>query len=266
MQPSSSTAQVMSRTDPPTFEAIHASIFPADVRVNDRILARVRKRDEDAYVDVRVWRLSPLGVEIVDPDPELGLERGVPIDLELVIAGQRTAFEGLVVDLVADTSRLKLIGIRFSRQTEAHEVGVERRRSKRWLCSDEFLPTCVAPAPGRFDEYMYFRIRDISPDGLQLTCSLRNKFLIPGMRLHLTAVFPMGSVVVLQVEIARVGVMSIAGEERLVVGTTFLDLSPLGRRTIGQYLIQFSDADTLEQLRDVGFAPASMAQGRTITV
>ncbi len=263
MQNPSGVSLIMSRPEQPNFEDIHASIFPADVRVNDRILARLKLRDGASYVDVRVWRLSPLGVEILDPGPEHGFARGAAIDLELVIAGQRTSFEGLVVDQVVQSNRVNLIGIRFSRQTEASEVGTERRRSKRWLCSDEFLPTCVAPAPGRFDEYMYFQIRDISQDGLQLSCSLRNKFLIPGMRLHLTAVFPMGSVVTLRVEIVRVGVTSMAGEDKLTVGTLFRDLSALGRRAIGQYLIQFSDAETLEQLRGVGFAPESMAQGTT---
>jgi hypothetical protein len=247
------------------FAELHASIFPADVRVNDRIVARLRKRAADvgSYEDVRVWRLSPLGIEIIDPEHGVEFDRGDAVDLELVIAGQRTSFEGLVVDLVQRGPRGRLIGIRFSRRAELRGVDVDRRKSVRWLCSDEFLPTCVAPAPGRFDDFMYFQIRDISAEGLQLTCSLRNKFLIPGMRLRLTAVFPMGSVVVLSVEIVRVGVVAMAGDEKLSLGTVFRDISPIGKRIIGQYLIQFSDAETLDELRAAGFVPGSIAQGTT---
>jgi hypothetical protein len=246
------------------FNEIHSIVRPTDIRNNDRILARVRVRSDSKppeYVPAQVWRLSPLGVELVQPEGEIQFSKGDPVDLEITLAGQRTSFEGLVVDLVRANESIELLGIRLSRRRVEDVPQDDRRKAVRWLCSDEFFPTCMAPTPGRFDDFVYFQIRDISNEGLQLVCSLRNKFLIAGMRLRLTAVFPMGSVISIQVEISRIGITSIGGRDRLVVGTKFVELSSFARQAIGQYLVQFSDVESLEDLRLAGLAPKSLSLG-----
>jgi hypothetical protein len=244
------------------FSDIHAIIDPADIRGHERILARIRKRGtEGPFEEIRVWRLSPLGVELI-ADPKLGpFEKGDPIDLELIVSGQRTTFEGLVVDLVLSGENTKVLGVRLSKKIGSSIPGVDRRVGERWICSDEFLPTSVAPTPGRFDDFMYFQVRDVSAEGLQLSCSLRNKFLIPGMKMSLTAVFPMAQVVQLEVEVVRVGISAFAGRDRLVVGTKFRSLGDHAKAVIGQYILQFSNVDTLADLRRAGLVPKSVSQG-----
>ncbi len=245
------------------FRAIHSAIHPSDIRDTDRVLGRIRRRDSAAgeFISIRVWKLSPLGVELVQPEGEQTFQKGDQVDLEITLAGQRTRFEGLVVDLVETAESIELLGIRLSKRSEEGLPQDDRRRATRWLCSDEFLPTCMAPTPGRFDDFVYFQIRDISTDGMQLVCSLRNKFLIAGMRLRIIAVFPMGSVTNLQVEITRVGITSIGGKDKLVVGARFIELSGFARQAIGQYLIQFGDVESLEALRSEGLAPKSVSLG-----
>ena len=245
------------------FGDLHSEVRPADVRKNDRILARIRKRTEanPEYSPIRIWRLSPLGVELVQEASESPYRKGDAVDLEIVLAGQRTTFHGLVVDLVRRSSELEIVGVRLSRRDVGEAPTDDRRKTVRWICSDEFFPTCMAPTPGRFDDFIYFQIRDISPEGLQLVCSLRNKFLIPGMSLSLTAVFPFGSVVNLRVVLTRVGITSIGGRDRLVVGSKFVELSPYAKQAIGQYLIQFSNVESLEALRQAGMAPRSLSLG-----
>lgn len=245
------------------FKAIHSEIRPTDIRIHDRILARIRKRAEAGaeYVSIQVWKLSPLGVELVQSEEAKEFRKGDPVDLEITLAGQRTSFEGLIVDLVQENESISLIGIRLARRKLAGSRQDDRRSAVRWICSDEFFPTCMAPTPGKFDDFIYFRIRDISNDGLQLVCSLRNKFLISGMRIGLTAVFPMGSVVSIQVEIIRIAITSVGGRDRLVVGTKYVGLTQHARQEIGQYLIQFSNVETLAELRAAGMAPMSVALG-----
>ena len=245
------------------FRAIHSVVHPSDIRDTDRVLGRIRLRDvaNDDFVSIRVWKLSPLGVELVQPDGAKRFNKGDLVDLEITLAGQRTRFEGLVVDLVQSTESVELLGIRLSRRRVADSPTDDRRHATRWLCSDEFLPTCMAPTPGRFDDFAYFQIRDISNEGMQLVCSLRNKFLIGGMRLRMVAVFPMGSVTNLQVEITRVGITSIGGKDKLVVGVRFVELSAFARQAIGQYLIQFGDVESLETLRTADLAPKSVSLG-----
>ena len=263
-RPTTTEIQRLSRRDAygPDFPEIHEGINPADVRANERILARIRRRDESSpFEDIRVWRLSPLGVELSATELASQYEKGLSIDLELTLSGQRTLFEGLVVDVVEARDNLRIIGVRLSRKVLAATPGLDRRTAERWICSDEFLPTCVAPTPGRFDDFMYFQVRDISAEGVLLSCSLRNKFLIPGMKLTLTAVFPMAQVVQLDVELVRVGIAGFAGRDRLVIGTRFRSMNEYARSILGQYLLQFGNAETLDELRKVGLAPKSVSIG-----
>jgi len=244
------------------FSDIHASIFPTDIRDYDRVVARVRPRDTgEDFREVRVWRMSPLGVELVCADDESILTKAKKIDLELTVGGQRTSFEGLVVDVVKENKNITLAGIRLSDPKEATHSDKDKRRSKRWLCGEDFFPTCVSPTPGRFNEYMYFQIRDVSRDGLQLICSLRNKYLIPGTQLNLTASFPMVGALSLTVRITRVGITSERDKDYLVVGTEYASLSQNARNIIGQYLLQFGNAESLADLREAGFFPQSVAKG-----
>ena len=243
------------------FSGIHEIVAPADVRINDKIVARIRARSihGSEYKSIRVWRLSPLGVELIGGEG-FSFRGGEPIDLEIVVRGQRSSFEGLVVDVVQESPDLQLIGIRLSKRVSRGESVGEKRRSPRWLCSNEFFPTCVGPSPGRFNDYIYFQIRDVSSEGLQLTCSLRNKYLIPDVRLTLTASFPMIGETVLSLKIIRVGISSESGKDHLVVGTEFLSLGSHAKRTLGQYLVQFSNLETLDELRDQGLVAESISR------
>ena len=190
------------------FSEIHETVFPADVRAQDRIVARIRKRVENSnFESIRIWKVSPLGIELVQNENSK-FDRGDKVDLEITIGGQRTHFEGLIVDLVRKNEDIDLIGIRLSNRGSDFESAREKRRSIRWICSDDFFPTCVSPTPGRFNEYIYFQIRDISKEGFLLICSLRNKYLIPGMQLNLIASFPMVGDISLPVCVVRVGITS----------------------------------------------------------
>ncbi len=245
----------------PALQAVHGPIFPEDIRPVDRVLARLRVRGAaEELKAARVWRLSPLGVELI-VDPTQSYDNTTPIDLELVIAGQRSTFEGLVVDTVAQMSGQRILGIRLVRRTASNLPGHNRRSGDRWLCADDFLPTCIAPTPGRIDDFVYFKIRDFSAAGLQLSCSLRNKFLAPGMHLNLTAVFPMAQTAQFGIEIQRVSIGSFEGKDRLTVGASFRKLTPVAKAIIGQYLIQFSNVETLDDLRKADFSPGRVSPG-----
>jgi predicted GNAT family N-acyltransferase len=208
-----------------------------------------------------VWRLSPLGIELIAPTGSVSYSRGDSIDLEVVVAGHRSFYEGLVVDIVDIRGDMSVFGLRLSRRDEPSSSTKERRQSNRWICSEEFLPGAVAPVPGRFDDFMHFKVRDISENGLQLSTSLRNKFLLQGMKLPLSVGFPMGSVVQIDVTIVRVSLQRFGSEDRLVVGTRFKKISDLARKVLGQYLIQFSNAESLEAVKSAGFSPVSVARG-----
>jgi predicted GNAT family N-acyltransferase len=214
---------------------------------------------------MRVWRISPLGIELIDDGSQGGvLTKGEPVDLEVTVGGQRSYFEGLVVDLVREGDSTRQIGIRLSKRidSDAHDDRrSDRRKSRRWICSEEFFPTCMTLTPGRFDDYVYFQIRDISATGLLLACSLRNKYLVPGLTLVLTISFPMVGSASARVKVSRVGISSEGGRDFLTVGAEFVRIDMHARHTIGQYLAQFGMSGSLDDLREMGFVPRSISKG-----
>lgn len=203
--------------------------------------------------------MSPLGIELVHPAAGTDFKKGDSIDLEITISGQRMYFEGLVVDLVEENEHIKLLGVRLSRRFERNDTD-DRRKTPRWLCSDDYFPTCVALSPGKINDYMLFQVRDVSLNGMQLICSLRNKFLIPDMKLRLTVSFPTIGDFVAVVKVARVGFATDTGKDKLSVGVRFLKVSDYMRKIMGQYLVQFSNVESLEELRHLGFRPNSVSK------
>ena len=243
------------------YKELHDIVFPADVRKTDQINARIRASGtETDYEPVRVWKLSPLGIEIIN-EPSFDHRKSDKVDLQLVVGNQTTTFEGLIVDLVEGTGHPPIIGIRFSKKQIDQTPHQNRRRGTRWNCSNQFFPVGIAPSPVQFNDFLYFSVRDVSRTGLRVLTSLRNKFIVPGMNLDLQVSLPMTSQIFLQTRIARVGLTAENGKDYLEVGLEFVSLSDTNREVIGQYLIQFTDAESLNEIREQGFYPTSLSKG-----
>lgn len=254
------------KTDP-DFEKIHERILPADVRDHERVLARIRSREHGSqeFTEARVWAISPLGVEIDLNSRSLKLLQGEAVDLELVIYGKRTSFSGLVCSVVKEVADCRFrTGIRFAQQDNRSGNDEDRRAGSRWLCSEEFVPVAHCPSPGKFDDLMRLKLRDVSARGMQLSTSLRNKYLIPGMTLVLTVVFPLGPITQVRATITRTSIQRIGAEDRLIVGVTFTEISATAKKAFGQYLVQFSNVESIQELTTAGFQPDSVSQAASI--
>jgi len=245
-------------------DSLHGNAVPANVRESDLILARVQRRGESAeFQAVRVWRLSPLGVELVQPtdgSPEFG--SGERLDLQLVIEGRRSEFTGLVVSEAIEGSKEKLFGVRFlSEDVEQRPTSIDDRRVMRWVCSEEHLPRAVAPAPGRFNEFIGFQVKNISADGLMMVTDIENSFLIPKMTLRLSLNLPMVGDTSIECIIAWTRIGTDGAKDYVEVGARMIDLSKTSRAILGQYLVQFSRDASLEDLIEKGFSPNNLDQG-----
>lgn len=232
---------------------IHGPITPAEVREGDAITARVASADPQFKFDAkfRVWRMSPLGVELLS-DGQSSLPKGLPVDLDLNIAMQKTTLSGLVVDDIVENNNKHFVHIRLIPRQKERIESTERRNSNRWICSDEFYPTAVAANPAKFNDFVYFKVRDISSGGLKLHTSLRNKFVVPGVSFDCIVNFPMVSQITMRLEIKTVRVELVNGKEVLVLGAVFDKNDKHIVETVGQYLMQFGSVKSLDELRSQG--------------
>lgn len=243
---------------------LHENLVPGDIRREDRVSARLYSENQGDYQECQLWRLSPFGVEVL-ANQSSTIQKGESTSIQITIDGKSTRFEGLVVEHIESDNEDQecLIGIRFitKNTSERADNNQERRGGERWLCSEQFYPTCVTPTPGRINDYIYFRIHDISQNGMLMKCSLRNKHLLPEMVLQLFAQFPGCESTHLNVVIKRIGISEEAGRDVLSVGVEFLDLNHQTQSSIGQYLLQFSTVETATELIDSGFTPTSVSKG-----
>lgn len=239
---------------------IHGTITPAEVREGDLITAKLISIDTHFKYEkeLRVWKMSPLGVELLCGD-DASFPKGLQVDLELQIGTQKSYLSGLIVDDISESHTKRFIHIRLTPKAAERVESIERRQATRWICSDEFYPTAVASNPARFNDFIYFKIRDISSGGLKLHTSLRNKFIVQGMTFECIVNFPMVSQVKLKLQVKSVRIELLNGKEILSVGTLY-DLSDKQiAETVSQYLIQFGSVSSLEELRSEGLLPNTIS-------
>src|SRR5688572_26338364 len=114
---------------------IHGSITPADVRENNNISAKIVSVDPAFRFSkvLRVWRLSPLGVELFSDDESM-IPKGLPVDLELQVGFQTSVLSGLVVDdVVEHHGGRRILHVRLIPQIKERIESIERRKSNRWI-------------------------------------------------------------------------------------------------------------------------------------
>jgi hypothetical protein len=242
--------------------AVHGSIQPAEVRPGDPVSARARlasARDRDA-LPVQVWRVSPLGVELVRAGPIAEARAGDRIDVVLQVGQDRTRFSALEVAAVHEERGRALVAARWADADELKGDRARRRVGARWRCQQEYLPTGIAPSAVRFADYVHFRVLEISRHGMQLLTSLRNKFLVPGTTLDATCSFPTLEQVKITFRVVQARVVEDGGKPALSLGVLWEAQGARCAEIIGQYVLQFGPGATPEQLHAEGMPVRSTSR------
>ncbi len=242
---------------------IHSIITPADIREGDPIFCKITYIDDgrSQTSDFRVWRISPLGVEILD-SKNTNLKKGEEIEIYLKIGTNVSILNGIIVDHVVHEKNNRIVHARLITKNQIRETGVERRQSNRWFCNENYFPTAICSNPVLFNDYMYFKIRDISNGGMRLTTSLRNKFLIQGMTLDCIVNFPMISQLKIKFLITTARIEIDNNKEVLGLGVTFVR-NDINDAVVSQYLMQFSSVNSLEDLVAEKLIPESVGESVT---
>ena len=223
---------------------VHTPVIP-DVLPPDRINATIWLPNTNEPEPVQIVKLSPLGVSVRLPKT-ISIDHGAAVDLELVVDGTRNQHHGIIVAESGEDE--SIVGVRFaeSSASETTTFGSERRASKRWICTDAFLPYAIAASPAQYNEFIQFVVRDVSHTGLLLSCSLSNKYLLPNTQLEMTLTFPLVGTANIRGKITRVQIASAQGKEHLFVGLMFTRLSRNAQSAINQYLELFTEAGLSE--------------------
>jgi len=238
----------------PHAETVHGPIVPADVRAGDPVAAFVRVPGcSRRATTAPVWRISPLGVELVRPAELDGIGLGAELELVLRVGRSTVEFRSLPVVSTRSEHGRALLGLTWATEDADRPPLADGRSAPRWRCDGEYAPTGIAPSAARYGDYVFFRVVDVSWLGLRLETSLRNKFLLPGLRFDATCTFPTHGQVQLGLRVVHVNVVRRGEKLVLSVGAQYEARSARAQETIGQYLLQFGSGATVSELCAAGF-------------
>jgi predicted GNAT family N-acyltransferase len=234
---------------------VHGRIRPADVRPGDPILARARPSEarNAADVDLQVWRISPLGVELVR-SPALGaVGAGTRLDLTVQIGRDLVEFRGVPVVAEREERGRALLCARWADAEDWRGDRERRRIGARWRTAVEYRASGIAQGAVGHGDWVHFRIVEISRHGMQLHTSLRNKYLVPGTTLRAACSFPTQPQVDLELEVVQARVVAEEGKEVLCLGVRWEADGRRAAEAVGQYVLQFAPGASPRRLRADGF-------------
>lgn len=230
-----------------------------------RIHASVKvSGDATEYVRVRALQNGPLGMEFgVSESLGSRFALGQSLDILLVIDGNRTQFHAVIVDSHTDPEGGgTIISTRFFSELKCRSPReIDERQFARWSCIEEHYPRAVSPAPGRYGTFVSYEVRNISQEGMQLYTSIEHAYLIPGMCLSLTISLPTVGEALVAADVVRIGIVNDGVKEVLDVGVRLRRISKGTKRIFGQYLVQFSRFDHVDDLISEGFVPNNLVLG-----
>jgi len=244
-----------------SFEALRRELALHRSEALVGVSAHVRRKNiiSAPLVECKVISISPLGIHLewsVESNPNGWIGDSVEIAISFPDS-QSITYHGVVVS-VSQSSRSPIkMAVRVTESFPERPSHIERRRHTRWRCSDQFHPTGVASNPSKFNDFVLFKVMDVSRSGMRLLTSLRNKFIVRDMVLDAIVSFPMVSQVSLQLVVQNVTFVSDGNKDYLSVGVAISKPTADQRGVIGQYMAQFGDIESLQELKRDGFNPGS---------
>lgn len=232
----------------------HYPFVAQDVRANDPIKAVITIEEEEHHL--QVWKISPFGIELVATKGFLTAQNQRH-KLAITIGDESTVLQGLLFYQYVHGGNT-ILCVRFVNDADPFD-GSDRRKHSRWNCSSQFYPTGIANSPAKFNDFIYFKIKDISFGGMKIICSLRNKFLFPNMTLNSIINFPMVSQINLKLKIANVNVITEDGKEVISLGVTYDTVDKKLLEIISNYLLQFSTVASFQDLKNQGFMTRNLS-------
>ena len=234
------------------YDPIHGMIEPENIYRGENIHADINLGEE--IIRCSLWRISPYGAEILlNADQLSKVNEQSRIDVTIHYANSKVNYKGLRIAQYKEEEGHYILGIRWHIEPESNlrllNSSVDRRKNTRWLCPEEFLPTGTFANNLRFNDFIYYRVLNISKTGFRLITSLRNKFIIPGLEFETTITFPMFGQHHSSVRVMDVRTVQHGSGDYLSVGVKYSHENLERSRLISQYLLQFHPNLDIEQLK-----------------
>ncbi len=208
---------------------------------------------------VQVWRLSPLGIEVVTEHETAGLLRAGSANLTLRLGEQVIDFPALPIASRHVQDGHAIVAFRWPQQFRA--LGADDRCGQRWPCDEEFLPTGTYDNSLAYNDTVHLRVTELSRGGMRFRSSLRNKFLVPGQVLQVSIDFAGLGAASVKLRVVRTSVVAHRDRDYLSADVEMVAPSRAALGLISQYLVKFGPGVSVKELRAADLEVTSVLPG-----
>ena len=230
--------------------SIHADLELKDQRLDD--FARLTFQNTNlSFHNLKIYRLSPFGVEIITSEL-INFSSVEPIILS--IGSEEIESSAYFVGQTGTLPDGRFVfGLRFDFTKPRDSNFEEERTEKRFKVGNLQNPNGYFKNPFKINELVVFNIEEISKNGVYFTTSLRNKLIVPGMRIDSTVNFPTYGDLNCKFQIQNSRIIKKGNEKVLGFGAKVLDNYDKKEDILGDFLFQFSDCKSIKELKESGF-------------
>ena len=198
--------------------------FFSDLEIKEDALIQIGKESvvSSDNLFLKIKQLTPVGMECIISSQDLKFLN--LSDNVYVFFSDGRIYEASILLVKQYIEDQKIIGIRFFNQIQEKYLGVDRRASFRWVCPNDFLPTCVSVNPTYYNDYVFFKIKDISEYGLRLITLVEYQSFMVGEQIDLLVNLPMISHLKISVLIKNIRIFIENKKEYFSIGVEFIDL------------------------------------------
>lgn len=229
---------------------------------------RATLRSERGDLEASVVDLTPAGLGLAILD-ERGGEELPALGDEVTIVHTSRATSGIeqravvrgVGEIEVRGRVVPRLGVSFVRARTPPGSAVDRRRAERYACPEGLPAMAFASCPLFFRERLCFGVTHLSAGGMSATTSLRNKALLPGLRLDLELTLPASGTH--QVRGRVVSVRHDPGESSFAVSIAWSEPPLSLLHAMAEYLLAGDKELTPSRLRAGGLAVKSVEQAVT---
>lgn len=261
---------------------IHGDFIPFNAWYGKLFKAAIYLNEKEKKVKCRVWRMSPVGIELAffrkqetrdrkqgGENSSCGLLRGEKVGLELNIAGNHLQFTGIIRKTGYVENGYNLVGISLERlkkeklKEDKLKEGRQKEnkkdksdKNKNWYFSDEYSPRGSAPCPVKNAD-IFFSVRQINKKGMLISTGVHNKYIMPGIILNCSVnLFIFGRVNAL-FKIERIDIKEENNAKWLLIYGVFTKCCKNFTNKFGEYILKYASA-SVKELNEAGFPIVSL--------
>lgn len=235
--------------------SVHHPFEPKNIDFADQIRAAIIQKN-GRILETKVLRISPVGIEL--STNVLPLLEDV-YTIKMSIGKQTIELAAKMVFNEVNGGTYSLAFRTFEKDQSSSPI-VEKREKKRWTCLEKYLPTGTAPNPVGYNDFIFFRVAELSHSGLKIITSLRNKTIVAKQRLDCAINLPMVGSLTVKIEVRNIDRISFGEEDVLSLGCVFVGADDFVLQTLSEYLLNFGKDVTVSALKADGFPVKNTAK------